>query len=76
MLRVEAAADVEDDETVSDAVGDTMSSLLGIPTEGCLEELSLELGSAEVELVVAFVLDAVGCTSLLGAGPTDGLDST
>lgn len=65
VLRLEAAAAVEDDEIVSDAVGDTMSSLLGMPTEGCLEDLSLELE-----------IGAVGCTSLLGPGPTDGLDST
>jgi len=65
VLRLEAAAAVEDDEIVSDAVGDTMSSLLGMPTEGCLEDLSLELE-----------IGAVGCTSLLVPGPTDGLDST
>lgn len=34
VLRLEVAAAVEDDEFVSDAVGVTMSSLLGIPTEG------------------------------------------
>ena len=50
-------------ELASDAVGNTISSLLGRPAEGCLEGRSLELG-------------AVGCTSLLGAGPTDGRVST
>jgi hypothetical protein len=45
VLRLEAAAAVEDDDVVSDAVGDTIFSLLGMPTEGCLEGLSLGLDS-------------------------------
>lgn len=77
-------------DLASDAVGNTISSLLGRPAEGCLEGRSLELGAVGctsllgtgptdgtyVELVVTSELGGVGCTSLVGAGPTDGLDST
>lgn len=48
-------------EVVGAAVGCTILSLSGMPTDGCWLELSLEN-----------VDDAVGCTSLLGAGPEDG----
>lgn len=53
-------------EVVDAAVGCTMLSLSGMPTDGCWLELSLEKVDDAVEL------GAVGCTSLLGPGLEDG----
>lgn len=60
------------DDGCSENVGDTISSLLGMPIEGCLEELELVVNSTSVEVVVALELGAVGCTASLGAVPADG----